>query len=161
MLFQPRLVVTVVAVACLGAGPPQGMPSPPSTPTVESPVPSDSPRTVQGPAVEPVSALIAWLEGDGGKKLVQLPVVVVPSVLGLASGRLGGVEIRLDDAAMSVSLADRIRKDCPMDVECAIWVEGTWGANVDLGLGGGEPTFSVREYRGKVEGVGTFVRVVE
>ncbi|MBW2254949.1 MAG: hypothetical protein JRI25_10180 [Deltaproteobacteria bacterium] len=137
---------------------------------------------VDGPALSPSADLVAWFEGDGAGKLVQLPVVVTPSPLGLASGHVGvlpeppgadALLLKLDDTAMGVSLADKIRGDCPAGQACVIWVEGIWGATVAMpdmpampsmdGPGGPAATdkhpFSVRGYAGKVEGEPTHIRV--
>jgi hypothetical protein len=117
---------------------------------------------VDGPALD--SDLIAWFEGEGSGKWVRIPIVVVPQVLGLSSGTLGSVKLSLDDTGMSVSLADRVRDDCPYDEPCTIWVEGFWGST-GPSFGGmgmpGEPehTFSTRKYVGKVEGTPTHIKV--
>ncbi len=146
----------------------------------------------QGPAVSPASDLLAWFEGEGQDKKVRIPLVVVPDPLGLSKGYIAasaatpeadGLLIRLDDTGMSVGLADRIRNDCPFDVPCAIWVEGTWGALISggpmggpglggPGLGGpGGPDlsgfdtgpkkhpFAVRDYVGKVQGEAAHILV--
>ena len=139
----------------------------------------------QGPAIQPSSALLAWFESDGKRQLVQVPVVVVPSPLGLNAGYVatspGGdagsaLSLKLDDTAMSVSLADQIRSDCAYDEPCAIWVEGYWGATIEapgLNFGGpgldfGGPAadtpkrhpFSVRRYVGLVQEAEPYIRVV-
>jgi hypothetical protein len=140
---------------------------------------SDTP----GPAIQPASALLEWFEGPGKGRLVQVPVVVVPSPLGLASGYVAGapaadasgaLSLKLDDTAMSVSLADNIRPDCAYDEPCAIWVEGYWGATLAMpgpSFGGpdfGGPAtdtpkrhpFSVRRYVGRVTTAAPNVRLV-
>lgn len=138
----------------------------------------------QGPAVGDAPALLAWFEGDGKSKRVRIPVVINPSPLGLGSGYIAastsvpaedGLLLKLDDGGLGVSLADRVRPDCPAGVPCAVWIEGIWGANVASGpsfgpgpgLGGpslGGPTkhpFAVRDYIGKVDGDATHVMVAE
>jgi hypothetical protein len=133
----------------------------------------------KGPAIQPASELLAWFEGPGKGRLVQVPVVVVPSPLGLASGRVAGstaddasaaLSLKLDDTGMSVSLADKIRPDCAYDEPCAIWVEGYWGATVSLpGLDFGGPAmdtpkrhpFSVRRYVGRVTAPAQHIRLAE
>ena len=142
--------------------------------------------TRQGPAIQPASALLAWFERDGKGRLVQVPVVVVPSPLGLASGHVAAapaadastaLSLKLDYTAMSVSLADQIRPDCPYGEPCAIWVEGYWGATIEApgldfggpGLDFGGPAtqtpkrhpFSVRRYLGRVTEAASHVRLVE
>ena len=138
----------------------------------------------KGPAIQPASELLAWFEGSGKGRLVQVPVVVVPSPLGLASGYVAGstaadsangLLLKLDDTGMSVSLAEKIRPDCAYDEPCAIWVEGYWGATVSMpGLDFGGPgldgpamdtpkkhPFSVRRYVGRVTATAQHVRLAE
>ena len=137
----------------------------------------------KGPAIQPSSELLAWFEGEGKGRLVQVPVVVVPLPLGLSVGLVAGdtegdpasaLPLKLDDTAMSVSLAENIRSDCAYDVPCAIWVEGYWGATLS-GPGpsfggpsfGGPSTgpkrhpFSVRRYVGLVSSDAQNLRLVE
>lgn len=140
----------------------------------------------RGPAVSPASDLLAWFEGEGKDKKVRVPLVIVPDPLGLGKGYIApsaatpeadGLLVKIDDTGMSVGLADRIRNDCPYDQPCAIWVEGTWGALLSggpmggPGLGGPDLSafetgpkkhpFSVRDYKGKVEGEATHILVAE
>lgn len=150
----------------------------PETPTPEPTVSETA--FVEGPALTPAADLLAWFEGEGEGKLVQVPVVVTPSPLGIGGGHVGGsasapaegaLHLKLDDTAMSVSLADRLRADCSPGAPCAIWVEGIWGATVpnpspsELGLPPGpsfgpeKHPFSVRRYVGPVQGEVTHIRV--
>ena len=140
--------------------------------------------TAQGPALSDSAALLAWFEGAGKSRRVRIPVVLTPDPLGLGPAFVGSkpgpapadaLHLKLDDTAMSVGLADRMAKDCPFDVPCAIWVEGSWGAVLSggpgLGLGGptlGGPAagptphpFSVRAYGGPVEGDATHVVLLD
>jgi len=141
----------------------------PETPNPEPAVKSET-QFVEGPALSPSADLVAWFEGAGAGKLVQIPVVVTPSPLGLSSGHIGvrpeppgadAVPLNLVDTAMGVSLADKIRGDCPDGQACVIWVEGIWGANVpdDPFAPPDQHPFSVRGYAGKVEGEPTHIRV--
>ena len=131
---------------------------------------------VDGPAI--TTDLAAWFEGEGKGKRVQLPVVVAISPLGLKGGHVGMTDdatsdgallLKLDDGAMAVGLGDQLRPVCEGKSTCAVWLEGTWGANV-----GGMPSFggpdmgpkkhpfAVRKVVGKVgAGDGAVVRVVE
>lgn len=134
-----------------------------------------APGFSEGPAVSPASALLAWLEGEGAGRTVRVPVVVVPSPLGLASGYIAasvevpeseGLAVRLDDSTLGVSLADRLRDDCAYDVPCAIWVEGVWGSPLGmpdfggpLSMGPKRHPLTVRDYAGKVEGAAARVWV--
>lgn len=159
-------------------------------PVPAAPAPAVSPKeapvtTAQGPALSDSAALLAWFEGDGKGKRVRIPVVLTPDPLGLGPAFIGStpgpapegaVHLKLDDTALSVGLADRMAPDCPFDVPCAIWVEGTWGAVVsggpDLGGFGGpgiegpgvggakQHPFAVRDYGGTVDGPATHVVVV-
>ena len=66
-----------------------------------------------------------------------------------------GLEVDLDDTALSIGLADRLRSDCARDEHCAVWVEGTWGRLIEvptLGVGPRRSAFTVRRYLGLVEG---------
>ena len=118
-------------------------------------------------AVSPPEALLQWFQGEGSGQRVRVPMVVTPSPLGVSTGYIAasakvpeaeGLSLHLDDSALGIALADRIRTDCPADVPCAVWVEGHFGPTVvsleppGSSTGDPRPTFSVRAYVGLVEG---------
>lgn len=97
---------------------------------------------VNGPALTD-GGLSAWLgEQQSRGSTLRLPVVVDfggPYRLGVARAWLGSdtanpgaTLLDLDDAAMSVSLLDHLRRSCPEGERCAIWVEARWGAPVPM-----------------------------
>jgi hypothetical protein len=46
-----------------------------------------------------------------------------------APASVEAVRLRLNDAAMGISLRDRLRGRCPPEsTRCAVWLEGAWGA---------------------------------
>jgi len=130
-----------------------------------------------GPSLSDPAAALAWFEGPGKAARVRIPVVLTPDPLGLPPAFLGAtpgpapqgaLHLKLDDTALSVGLADRMQGDCPFDVPCAIWVEGTWGAVLSGGpdlMGFDEPgptqhPFRVLDYHGRVTDAPTHIRVV-
>lgn len=135
---------------------------------------ADPQSFVDGPALSPASAVLAWLDGEGKGQRVQLPFAVVVSPLGVESARLGAppladdaLSVKLDDTALGVSLADQLGKLCGADGACDVWLEGVWGATVG-GLDGpgmplfgpAKPTFSVRAVGAVVPAGVTHVRVL-
>lgn len=149
---RPLLAPLLLALAaCTGRA---STPEPAKPPMPSEPAVTDT--YDPGPELTPSDDLVAWFKGDGAGKLVQLPVVVTPSVLGVSKGQVAGLEIKLEDTAMSVGLADRLRPDCPYDEPCAVWLEGVWGPTVDMpgppmpSFGPDKETFSVRRYVGRV-----------
>ena len=97
-------------------------------------------------ALTPRDALLAWLGSQGGDRDIgsapslRLPVTITFDAdrLTLTDTRLGGADgivVRLDDAALGISLKDRVRQKCPADrPSCRIWIEGTWrGLDGDVG----------------------------
>ena len=86
---------------------------------------------VDGSPLADAGALLAWLEGSGGKAL-RLPVAMTfddEYRLAIQTAHVGGVPLKLDDTAMSVALLDQVRGLCPPGQPgCTIWLEGTWGS---------------------------------
>ena len=137
---------------------------------------------VNGPSVEPASDLRVWLVRNRGR-LLQLPVVVEWSGMDAGQAWLGmtdaapvanAVRIQLDQHALGVGLADRLRSLCgKAPARCVVWLQGYWGPTVDLpgppGFDGPavadgirEHPFSVRMVMGLVgEGDAPHVRVAE
>ncbi len=171
------LLVAVAALACNGpGGPPLESPAPETSVTPTNPDASD--RFVQGPPLAPRADLLAWLEGDGEGALLQIPVVVHLSPLGIDSAHIGAqadaprddaVRLKLDDTALGISLAERLREHCSDGDPCIVWLEGQWGATVsgpgpDFAFPGADDApekhpFSVRKVVGPVTGAPTHLRV--
>lgn len=85
----------------------------------------------RGPALAPVEGLKAWLAAqrrdDGHPRLVRVPVVMDCDGLGQPrNARVGGLPVALDDSALGISLADRVRQACPGAATCHAWLEGLW-----------------------------------
>jgi hypothetical protein len=90
----------------------------------------------RGPALAPTEELLPWLEAqmkeDGSARVVRLPFELKQGINSIASARLGVgaaslLDVDIDDSAMNVSLADRVRHACPDPaVPCAAWLEGYW-----------------------------------
>lgn len=82
--------------------------------------PTESPAYVRGPAVSDSAELVAWLATQARR--VRLPVVI--DRRSPAHGYVGPLEIELDDTALGISLADRLR--AIGGDRCALWLEGRW-----------------------------------
>ena len=118
----------------------------------------------QGPILSDSQTLLDWLAGDGKGELIQLPVNVTRSPLGVGGGQLvgGTLSLKLDDGAMSVSLFERLDQTCGREGPCVVWLEGFWGATVPMpsfGPPDDRHPFSVRRVVGLVEGEPERVRV--
>jgi hypothetical protein len=101
----------------------------------------------RGHALSPPAALRAWLDQQG-KKLVRAPVTVDTDPLGSVRGaRLGELAVTLDDSALGISLADRLRHACPDAATCRVWLEGLWDASNPA-----EPTLRLRRFVREVQG---------
>jgi len=103
--------------------------------------------------------LQSWLESSSG--LIQLPVEVRRSVLGIEGGTVVGteLELRLDDTRMGIGLADQLRSVCPDEGTCVVWLEGEYGATLPEVIDEPRPTFSVQKVISRVEGEPTNARV--
>jgi hypothetical protein len=83
-----------------------------------------------GPPIAPLEDLVIWLD-DHADRIVRLPVTIWLSAnrLGIARATVGGeagMELALDDAAMGVSLLDRLRARFPEQTTCPVWLDGRW-----------------------------------
>lgn len=78
------------------------------------------PTYVRGPAVANSAELVSWLATQARR--VRLPVVIDPR--SPMQGYVGPVSVELDDTALGVSLADRLRSFG--GTRCALWLEGRW-----------------------------------
>jgi hypothetical protein len=87
---------------------------------VKNKTPYVSPTYVRGPAVANSSELVAWLATQSRR--VRLPVVIDPR--SPTQGYVGPVAIELDDTALGIPLADRLRSSG--GARCALWLEGRW-----------------------------------
>ncbi|MEU6453325.1 hypothetical protein [Streptomyces sp. NPDC047065] len=111
--------------------------------TMPTPESQPSRTFVPGPPVSPSGPLLAWLNDAADtnpRRLVRLPVVVRfdPKRLGIVAGAVGtgpggdgdrdAIRLTLNDRAMGVPLADRVRAHCPTGEDaCAVWLDGYWG----------------------------------
>lgn len=93
------------------------------------------PLFVYGPAIESPE-LVSWLARQE-KIEVRLPVIVklTDSKLGVENGMVGSIPgIRLQDAALGISLLDRVRQACPKKDPCTMWLDGYWHAPKELAV---------------------------
>jgi hypothetical protein len=87
---------------------------------------------VHGPSTASAGGLRKWLEHQ--HDTVRLPVLVTKGASGqILTGTKELFPLSLDDSALGVSLADRVRTACPdadqsprATDQCALWLEGTW-----------------------------------
>ncbi len=100
--------------------------------------PSPKRAFVRGPTLAPAETLVARLAAHTGR-LLRMPVVVERTPLGARGGTLGGVRVLLEDSALGISLADRVRTACPGEGPCTVWLEGRW-------LGDAEQTVKVLHF---------------
>jgi hypothetical protein len=91
---------------------------------VKNKTPYAPPTYVRGPAIANSSELVAWLATQARR--VRLPVVIDPR--SPMQGYVGPVAVELDDTALGISLADRLRSIPPTfdGTRCALWLEGRW-----------------------------------
>ena len=102
---------------------------------------------VPGSALEAAEALLDWLDNTikplSPRKAIRLPVVVRfedehrlgwgAVQVGLsADTTAGALHLDLDDGALGNPLLDTLAADCPKGDACALWMEGYWGALVDM-----------------------------
>lgn len=96
---------------------------------------SDQPRRkfVRGPAVQPKTEFIAWLEGhilNAGRRHIRVPLVLKQGQVGfsLQGARIGSaadaIEVYADDSALGIGLANHALTQCKGRKTCAFWVEG-------------------------------------
>ncbi len=80
----------------------------------------------RGPAIADAAVLKSWLDQQKGKLRLPVAVELVP-VRAVGNARIGSLELKLDDTALNVSLADRAYQQCPRDGgPCVLWLEGRW-----------------------------------
>jgi len=69
--------------------------------------------------------LLAWLDAQA-EKLIRVPLMVASGDLGLSSVTIGPLEVKTEDMALGIGLADRARTlfgDAPSG---AVWADGYW-----------------------------------
>lgn len=103
---------------------------------------------VAGAALSDAAALQAWLDA-AGDRLVKLPVIVDYDGIGYRDPRIAvlNLPITLDDSALGVGLADRVRVAGNGGAQAwlpivGLWLEGTWRAgtlHVDRAGAAGPP----------------------
>jgi hypothetical protein len=98
---------------------------------------------VDGAAINDSATLLTWLQQTKGTPL-RLPVRVEfddQYRLAVARAEVGSLPLKLDDTAMSVPVLDQLRTLCPVNEPgCVVWLEGTWGAVLEVG---GMPALSM------------------
>jgi hypothetical protein len=89
-----------------------------------------------GAALADPTALRAWLDA-AGDRIVRLPIVVDFDGISYSSPRIAvlNLAIELDDAALGVGLADRVRVAGNGGAQAwlptvGLWLEGTWRGGV-------------------------------
>lgn len=89
---------------------------------------------VDGPSAAEEPALRSWLRThEGAARQLRLPVRLAKTAGSPREGRVGPVVIGVDDTALGVALADRVRAACGDAAECRLWLEGYWsGTRLDL-----------------------------
>lgn len=96
---------------------------------------SDQPsrKFVRGPAVQPKTEFIAWLEGhilSASRRQIRVPLVLKQGQVGfsLRGARIGSaadaIEVYANDSALGIGLANRAVTHCKGRKTCAFWVEG-------------------------------------
>ncbi len=85
----------------------------------------------RGPSLVPVDALLEWLEHQTNTVRLPFEVLLAEPPTSVASAELGvggatGLSVEVSDAALGISLADRVRTACPKERRCAVWLEGRW-----------------------------------
>lgn len=91
------------------------------------------PIFVGGPRIDAKAELDAWITAQRMKqRSIKLPFTILgdkQAVLGVVDGEVPAAQrIRLDDGALGVSLAERLRQLCPDRAQrCALWLSGRFG----------------------------------
>ena len=93
-------------------------------------------------AIQPGPALLQWIQGrakadDGRRRTLRLPVAIrrprggtgarAAAISGTAELPADAVLLTLDDGALGISLAERLRAACGAATHCVVWLEGRWG----------------------------------
>lgn len=123
-----RILAFLAAIASLLAAC-ASSPSRPENTTMAGPkVPYPKANWTRGPAVRPKDALVAWLDQQGPKKLVRLPVTVRfgNGGMGIEGGTAGDLELVLNDSGLGQSLMDHARMASPERTTCTLHLEGRW-----------------------------------
>jgi hypothetical protein len=100
-------------------------------------VPEPERRFTRGPEIAPVRQLLEWLDrharGPSAALRVRLPIcLVLERGARIKSARIGvgadedGLEIRLGDSPMGISLQDRVQASRPAGPVVRAWLEGIW-----------------------------------
>lgn len=80
----------------------------------------------RGPKLNQKDLLEAWL-AEAQDAVLRLPLTIERGAYGQRTGaKLGEREVLIDDAALGLSLADRLRTTCRDQNPCRVWVEGRW-----------------------------------
>jgi len=89
---------------------------------------------VDGPAAAEEAALRDWLRTHTGvARQLRLPVRLATADSGQRESKVGSIAIGVGDAALGISLADRVRAACGDAADCLLWLEGYWsGTQFDV-----------------------------
>jgi hypothetical protein len=157
MIARLAALGCLVLASCSSPGRPSDNPSP--TPGEAAPAgdgshamkttpPSAAPGFTPGAPIAPSDQLVAWLDQqqvEVGKPLkVRLPVTLEldPTGTMIGGARVGELPVEINDAALGISLADRVAQHCPDGDTCLLWLQGHW-------RGGGK--FDVTRVDGAIE----------
>lgn len=98
-----------------------------------------------GPFIDEPGKLFAWLERVGRHKRLVLPLRICRGespLIPLGASFLGhgstGPGLRLDEGALGIPLADRLREAFAERGHVDLWIEARWGALVSPTAFGGE-----------------------
>jgi len=114
------------------------------------PSPSELPFPLFEPGPPIDGNLIHWLDENASDRPLQMPGEVHGGLRGIDAAYIIGpgikIPISLDTTALSVGLPLLLAGEC--EYPCQVWLQGTWGALLDLGAHAGRPVLAVRKYLG-------------
>jgi hypothetical protein len=133
------LGTSIVAILCIliGGNTSATLAQSPSTPTTMEMKAFVEPAYQLAMTIDDQEALLKALKRASDKKqLVKIPVLIQRSndvlrgwsaaYIGPSTEALKPIDIRLDDTALGLSLADRIFQYCPTGEWCKLWLVGYW-----------------------------------
>ncbi len=131
-------------------------------------------KMIEGPAIDPSTPLLEWLNKNarftsGQQRLFRLPVVVYfedeyrlelgNAFIGVSEKNLApdAIALSLDTGAMSMSLWSLLNERCPKaSIACPVWLDGYWGSlfafsQPDTNKSGGKWPFTVVRLHGLID----------